>query len=150
VAALTYARPLEPGDGKRLAFIDQSYALEHNLEPLLTRASLSFFVRSGHAFVAEREGEAVGFALAQAVFNGNRPTVQLARLAVADPGDLAAYEALLEAVTKSAYDAAVYDLWALVPAGDETACKALYAKAYAPLELSIYARTLGSRGKRGE
>lgn len=150
MAALTYARPLEPDDGERLAVIDQSYALAYGLEPVLTRASLGFFVRTGHAFVAERGGEAVGFALAQAVFNGTRPTVQLARLAVGDPRDTAACEALLEAVTKSAYDAAVYDLWVLVPTGDGAAREALYAKAYAPLELSLYARTLGSRGQRGE
>ena len=56
-------------------------------------------------------------------------------------------EALLEAVTKSAYDAAVYDLRVLAPEGDAGAAAALGVKQYTPHPERVYARTLGSRSQ---
>lgn len=147
----TFARPLSPEDEEVLGLLDASYAGRFGLEPVVTRSSVSFYVRSGHAFVAVRRGEAVGFVLAQAVWNGTRPTVYVNRLAVADPSDTVAdteaREALLEAVTKSAYDAAVYDLQVQVPEADTGAAHALEAKSYALKAERVYGRVLGSRGQ---
>jgi hypothetical protein len=147
VASLTFARPLTPED-EALTALDRRYAEAFGLEPLLSRSSVLFYVRTGHAFVAVRAGETTGFVLAQAVWNGTRPTVMVNRLAVPDPEDTASREALLEAVTKSAYDAAVYDLWVQVPETDAAAAAALGTKRYRPLPERLYARTLGSRGQR--
>ncbi len=148
MATLTFARPLSPDDQEALEPLDASYAEHFGLEPVLTKSSVSFYVRTGHAFVAEREGETVGFVLAQAVWNGTRPTVYVNRLSVSDVTDSGAREALLEAVTKSAYDAAVYDLQVQVPEADDGAARALAAKSYALTPERVYGRVLGSRGRR--
>ncbi|MDQ3460727.1 MAG: DUF1999 family protein [Deinococcota bacterium] len=148
-AGLVGARPLGEDDGEALAPIDQAYALRYELEPALTRSSLAFFLRAGHAFAAYLGGEARGFALAQAVWNGTRPTVYLSRLAAMDSaGDAptAVLKALVEAVTKSAYDAAVYDLIATVPESDEKAAQVLREAGYGETSLRLYGRVLGSRG----
>ena len=152
MGSLVHARPLTPDDEEVLAPIDAAYARRFGLEPLLSRASLSFYVRSGHAFVAVRSGREVGFAFAQAVWNGARPTVYLNRLAAADEDDsgLEARLALVEAVTKSAYDAAVYDLQALLPAGDALSRRALDEKSYKLKDYVIFGRILGSRGAQKE
>ena len=161
MGSLVHARPLTPDDEDVLAPVDAAYARRFGLEPLVSRASLSFYVRSGHAFVAVRSGQEVGFAFAQAVWNGARPTVYLNRLAVMDPdvvvdlddassGDLGARLALVEAVTKSAYDAAVYDLQALLPAGDALGRRAFIEKSYGLKDYVIFERTLGSRGAQKE
>jgi len=148
VAGLTFARPLSEEDAEVLAPIDKGYAERFRLEPVLTRGSLTFYLRTGHAFVAVRGGEAVGFVLAQAVWNGVRPTVFVNRLATLDLGDTEARAALVEAVTKSAYDAAVYDLQVQLPAGDEGGRRALETKDYRPLGQVLYGRVLGSRGQK--
>lgn len=147
MATLTFARPLSPDDQDALEPLDASYAEHFGLEPVLTKSSVSFYVRTGHAFVAERGGETVGFVLAQAVWNGTRPTVYVNRLSVPDVTDSGAREALLEAVTKSAYDAAVYDLQVQVPEADDGAARALSAKSYALTPERVYGRVLGSRGR---
>lgn len=146
---LIFARALEADDGDALEAIDQSYALHFDLEPALTRSSLSFYARSGHAFVSMREGKANGFVLAQAVWNGTRPVVMVNRLAVENLGDTDSREALLEAVTKSAYDAAVYDIQVVIETRDKGAQQALLGKDYAPKPLIMYERILGSRGAKG-
>jgi len=145
----TYARPLGPDDQEALTGIDEAYAAAFGLEPLVSKSSVSFYVRTGHAFVAVRGAAPVGFVFAQAVWNGTRPTVYAVRLAVADPADKGVREALLEALTKSAYDAAVYDLQAQVPEADGEAARALSVKSYAPLAERLYSRKLGSRGRGG-
>lgn len=141
--SLTFARPLTPDDQEVLEELASVYAERFGLEPLLTKSSVSFYVRTGHAFVALRAGEVTGFVLAQAVWNGTRPTVYVNRLVAPE---LETGEALLEAVTKSAYDAAVYDLQVQVPEGDVVAVQALSSKSYAPLPERLYRRLLGSRG----
>lgn len=147
MTVLTFARPLSPEDQEALKPLDKTYAAQYGLEPVVTKSSVSFYVRSGHAFVAVRGGEPVGFVLAQAVWNGTRPTVYVNRLSVGDPTDTRAREALLEAVTKSAYDAAVYDLQVQVPEADDGAAQALAAKSYALEPERVYRRVLGSRGQ---
>ena len=147
-AGRRYARALSPDDGAALASIDAAYAEEHGLEPALTPGSLSFYARSGHAFVACLDDAPQGFALAQAVWDGARPVLQASRLAAAGdaPAEVAAL--LLEALTRSAYDAAVYDLKLLVPETDERTRTALHAQGFRLERLLAYGRTLGSRGRK--
>lgn len=147
MASLTHARPLTQEDGELLFAIDQAYALELGLEPVLTRSSLNFYTRSGHAFVGVQESKVTGFVLAQSVWNGTRPTVYVNRLAVAALDDEASRLALLEAVTKSAYDAAVYDLQVQLPEEDSYGLKALHIKQYIRKPLATFERMLGSRGQ---
>lgn len=146
----SFARPLTPEDDERLSAIDAAYAESLGLELMVSKASISFYARSGHAFVAITEGEESGFALAHAVWNGARPVVQVSRLAVSSAHATEAREALLEAVTKSAYDAAVYDIHVFVPGADEGAATALESKAYKTVPITVWQRILGSRGQGGE
>jgi hypothetical protein len=138
-------RPLEVDDGDAPAALDAHHAARAGHEPVATRGALSFYARSGHAFVAE-DGEGVrGFAFAQAVWDGTRPTVQLQTLAT-EAADAEARAALLEAVTKSAYDAAVYDLVARAPHGDPALHELLEREGWRAEPVSLLRRTLGSRG----
>lgn len=91
-------------------------------------AALKFYERTGHSFVAERDEGVRGVALAQSVWQGDRPTV-LVRAVVVDPTlDAAEAEAvragLLHAVVKSAYDTAVYEVHFPVTAPLEAAAEA--------------------------
>ena len=139
-------RPIDVEDLDLLEPIDAAAAARADAEPALTRGSVSFYGRTGHAFVAEGASGVRGFALAQAVWDGRRPTVRLQTLAVADDGDCEARAALLEAVTKSAYDAAVYDLVAEVPGADDEAQRLLAAEGWRREPVRTFRRTLGSRG----
>lgn len=141
-------RPVETLDAAALGPLDADYAARHALETHVTEGSVSYFARTGHAFVAVGTQGPLGFALAQAVWDGARPTLRLNRLAVdahAEAGD-EVREALLEAVTKSAYDAAVYRLVAEVPEADAPACEALRRHAWCERPLRAFARRLGSEG----
>lgn len=155
MSSLVFARSLEsaldPAEHEKLQAIDKAYAKAMQLEPQLSRSSLSFYSRTGHAFIAMQKNELQedalqGFVLAQSIWNGTRPTVIVNYLAVADMDDIAAREALLEAVTKSAYDAAVYDIHISIPEADSVCMQALERKAYQPVANKIFARKLGSRG----
>lgn len=130
-----------------MAAIDRLYADAHGLEPRASEASLRFFARSGHAFVAEGEGEGelLGFVLAQPVFDGERPTLFAWRLASPPPGHDAALRALVAALTKSAYDAGIYDLRVELPGGDGAGAAALRAEGYGAAPATVYAHHLGSR-----
>mgnify|MGYP000158392185 CR=1 FL=1 len=112
----------------------------------VTRGAVSFYERTGHAFLAEDDEGVRGFVLAQAVWDGVRPIVRMNRLVIAEPTDEEARNALLEALTKSAYDAAVYDLVAEVDGGDDAAQAWLEANAWQAQDVRLYERTLGSRG----
>jgi hypothetical protein len=138
-------RSVEVDDLAGLEALDGAYAARHGLAPVVGAASLAFYARSGHAFVATDGGAAVGFALAQAVWDGARPTVRLVRLAAAAP---AAGPALAEAVVKSAYDAAVYDLVADVPASDVALADLLAAAGWGERPVRRFERVLGSRAAR--
>lgn len=138
-------RPLDVDDGEAIADLDAAYAGRTGQESVATRGALSFYARTGHAFVAEDASGARGFALAQAVWDGTQPTVRLQTLAT-DEGDGEARAALLEAVTKSAYDAAVYDLVVRAPHADSGLAELLAHEGWRTEQASLLRRTLGSRG----
>ncbi len=144
----TFARPLQLDDAEQLKPIDEAYAQYFRAEAKLTKGSLNFYVRTGHAFVAMRKSEIVGFVLAQAVWSGIRPTLLVGYMPVAKMQDLAARLAMLEAVTKSAYDAAVYDIQVQIFTKDTVAIQSLIEKQYDEKELRIYERILGSRSAK--
>ena len=143
---MVHARPLNIEDGPLLSGIDAAAAERSGQEPMLNAGSLSFYARSGHAFVAIRDDEPCGFALAQAVWDGHRPTVRVRPLAIAAVADDDARDALLEAVTKSAYDAAVYDLVAEADESDMRLQSRLEREGWRPDPIRAFRRTLGSRG----
>jgi hypothetical protein len=148
MAEITLIRSLSQEDFDELKLIDESYARYYGLEPMLTLGSLNFYARTGHAFASLRAGHMTGFVLAQSVWNGFRPVLQMNRLAIADAADEASQNALLEALTKSAYDAAVYDLQLLLPQADSKLLSLAEKKDYRDAELKVLGRTLGSRGQK--
>ena len=143
----SFARPLTSDDLEVLEPVEQAYTESLGLEPVLGLSSLTFYARSGHSFVAMTDKDVTGFVLAHAVWDGTRPAVYVNHLAVADLQDDASREALLEAVTKSAYDAAVYDIRVLHPQPDEAGQTALATKQYTETPITVYERILGSRGQ---
>ena len=142
----TRVRPLTVDDLDALVALDSAYAERHGLESLMTLASANFHARSGHSFVLEDDGGTRGFVLAHAVWNGVRPIVRATRLAVGDDS-ADARKALIETLTKSAYDAAVYDLEIEVPDADGKLREALETEQYRPAPSALYRRVLGSRGQ---
>lgn len=136
--------PLTTEDLTSLQPLDASYCRRAGCEPLVDDASLSFYSRTGHSFVLRADGEVSGFLLAQAIWNGRRPTVTVGRLAASHSGGATA---LLQALTKSAYDAGVYDIVVERPEGDEEADVTLAACGYQRLPVRLYARVLGSRSR---
>lgn len=143
---MVHAEPLAPEHAEALGPIDAAAAERVGREPMLSDGAMGFYARAGHAFVAVRDGEPCGFALAQAVWDGRRATLRLKPLAVADAADDEARAALLEAVTKSAYDAAVYDLVAEAAEADARAQSILEREGWRPEPVRTFRRTLGSRG----
>lgn len=73
-------------------------------------AALRFYERSEHSFVAEKDGELPGAIFAQSVWQGDRPSVLVTRMWLAHAGDQDTAAGLLRACSKSAYDAAIYEL----------------------------------------
>ncbi len=114
----------------------------------IKRATLSFFARSGHSFAAEEEGAVRGFALAQAVWQGDRATVLATRIA-ADSYEV--YRGLLRVLLKSAYDANAYEVALLFdPQARSRLGRAAADAGFSSTDLSLFSRVLGSRGSRGE
>lgn len=142
-------RALSQDDFEELQTIDASYAKAFKVEPMLTLGSLNFYARTGHGFASLQTGKMTGFVLAQSVWNGFRPVLQMNRLAVLNANDKASRSALFDALTKSAYDAAVYDIQLLMPKHDTDALSLAQEKDYTPSDLSVFERTLGSRGQKG-
>lgn len=139
-------RPLTVDDLDALLELEEAYASRYRLEPTVSLGSANFYARSGHSFTAERGGTVEGFVLAHAIWDGLRPLVRATRV-TARPDDWEQVApALIEALTKSAYDAAVYDVEVLVPSGDDELASALDEKRYRPADWRPYRRTLGSRG----
>lgn len=138
-------RPITTEDHQQLLNIDTHYTQQAQLELVVTMASVRFFERSGHSFIAESDEGVHGFVLAQSVWNGQKPTVLVSRVALLDVTDDVVRGALLEAVTKSAYDAAVYDLLLLQSAHDARADAVLTDKQFSLLDVRLYGRVLGSR-----
>ncbi|MDF1523714.1 MAG: DUF1999 family protein [Trueperaceae bacterium] len=140
-------RPVDVDDLVALAPLDAAYAAEHALAPVVGRAALAFYARSGHAFVAGPVAAPAGFVLAHAIWDGARPTVAIARVVVAAGADGAVHRALVEAVVKSAYDAAVYDLTVDLPASDGAAAAA-FAEPWRERPVRRFERVLGTRSSR--
>lgn len=136
-------RPVDVDDLDALAPLDAAYAASHGLAAAVTRASLAFYARSGHSFAVGPAPAPRGFVLAHAVWDGARPIVTVARLVAVD-GDAAVLRALLEAVVKSAYDAAVYDLAIDVPT-DDAAVRAALDVPWRERPLRRFERVLGAR-----
>lgn len=149
MAETSLIRSLSQDDVDELRAIDENYARLYGLEPMLSLGSLNFYARTGHAFASLKGNIMTGFVLAQAIWNGFRPVVQMNRLALAEPGDESSASALLEALTKSAYDAAVYDIQLVIPRADAGLAKLAMHKDYHDAALMVLGRTLGSRGKKG-
>jgi exonuclease VII large subunit len=142
----SFVRPLSADDADALRPLDQAYAGRSACEELIGSGSVSFYARSGHAFVLEEDGRAKGFLLGQAVWDGRRPTVLVRRVVASPEGGR---ELLLAAVTKSAYDSGVYDIVVEQPEADEAGRLALAASEYRPRQARLYERTLGSRSRTG-
>lgn len=147
-------RPPQEADLDALAAIDGGYGARFGVEPVVNAASLRYFARSGHAFVAERvapDGTAScrGFVLAHAVWGGDRAAVQTSRLATAEAEESAVTAALLAALTKSAYDAGVYDLSVTLPRGDTALGDALAQATFQQDASVTFRRALGSRARNG-
>ncbi len=148
MAGRLYARPLTLEDQEALAEIDERYALCFGLERVVTPGSLGFYARSGHAFVSCYDERPSGFVLAHAVWNGSRPVVQASRLALQDAEDAESRAALVEALTRSAYDAAVYDIHLFHPDGDGAGGAVLAKCSYQPTAQTLFVRVLGSRAQK--
>lgn len=146
----TFARPIELKDAETLKNIDKIYAQQCAETSKLTKGSLNFYIRTGHAFIAIRNNKAIGFVFAQAIWNGMRPTVFVDYIAVIEKTDLEARLIMLEAVTKSAYDAAVYHIQVQVFTKDTVAIQALLEKQYYEKPLRVYERILGSKTSQSE
>ena len=139
----TVVRAITTADLPQVERLDEAYASSRGLERLVDAGAVSFYERTGHSFVLARGGDGLdGFVLAQAVWNGRRPEVQLRRLVGSDDARLA----LLEAVVKSAYDSGVYDLLALLPEENGSLAGVLEEMQFGPRGMLVYERVLGSRG----
>lgn len=131
-------RPLTQEDGPRLTAFEARW-LPQGRTSRSGEAALRFFARSGHSFVAEAE-EVQGFVLAQALWQGDRATVIVSRLLANGPE---AYEALLRALEKSAYDAGAYEV-ALFADEESPLAEAAKKAAFVPGP-RLFVRVLGSR-----
>lgn len=137
-------RDLSADDVAVLQPLDRDYASRSGSEEIVDEGSISFYARSGHAFVLEEDGVVLGFLLGQAVWDGRRPKVLVRRVVSVT---VRGQEALLEAVTKSAYDSGVYDVVVEQPDSDEEGLAALVASGYQPRRVRLYERLLGSRSR---
>ncbi len=137
-------RPLEATDLDVLRALEDAYAARTGTAASIDRAGVHHLARSGHAFVATRAGETCGMVLAHTIWDGSRPVVNVSRL-VAAGDDTGVLERLLEAVVKSAYDAAVYDLVVDLPETDATGRTAVEAHGFVVQPVRRYGRVLGSR-----
>ncbi|GHF57137.1 hypothetical protein HNQ07_003748 [Deinococcus metalli] len=73
-------------------------------------AALKFYERSEHSFVAEDDSGLRGFVFAQHVWQGDRPIVLIRTVSLAPDAPDGTAGGLFQAVVKSAYDSAVYEL----------------------------------------
>lgn len=148
-------RPLEPTDPEALADLDRLYARDHEVTEVVSRASVHYFSRSAHSFVAEaplaaegasEAGAMLGFVLAHPVWSGGGAVVRIERLttSAADERGPEAAAALAAAVVKSAYDAGVYRLLASVPQSDSLGSAALATELFETEASVMFTRSLGS------
>lgn len=109
----------------QVAYFDELPEREREGRLCTSLPALKFYARTGHSFVAARGGEVRGFALAQSVWQGDRPLVLVRAVVSSDPEAVAG---LLHAVVKSAYDTAVYEVH--VPVSPELMAAATTEGAY--------------------
>ncbi|GAA6732920.1 DUF1999 family protein [Thermus oshimai] len=113
----------------------------------LSLGAVRHFARTGHSFLAEEGEEPLGFALAQALWQGEATTVLVTRI---EGQNARVLEGLLGAVVKSAYDAGVYEVALHLDPKREDLKEALLAQGFTVGPLVLAVRLLGSRGLRGE
>jgi hypothetical protein len=138
-------RPVTEGDLGALAALERQQLARYPDRELVSAASLRFYGRSGHAFVAERSARTVGFALGRTGWDGARATVSVERLA-AEKGEREALVALLAAVTKSAYDAGVYRIELRVASADSGTLALADSNDFRTESIALLTRTLGTGG----
>lgn len=108
--------------------------------------ALRFFARTGHSFVAEQAGMTCGYALAQAVWQGEQVTVLITRMVGADAP---IYTHLLNAVIKSAHDAGVYEVALHVLPDDQGLQAALSSSGFTVGPAMLASKRLGKAGRSG-
>ena len=130
-------------DLELLQLVDKAYCDRFGQEPMVNLRSLNFYSRSGHSFASLDAGRYSGFVFAHAIWNGTKAVVQVSRIATLD--DEAVAKALIEAVLKSAYDAAVYDLQVIQPKTDTSGLEAFVDKDFVVSQTTLLTRKLGSK-----
>lgn len=122
---------------------DQLEPLERQSRIRTSEAALKFYERSEHSFVAQDnigkkgsdDGQILGAIFAQSIWQGDRPCVWVSRVWVSDSRESDKVgEGLLRACSKSAYDAAVYEVhlslpqkWSAFAAAQEFRADGIYA-----------------------
>jgi hypothetical protein len=141
-------RGFEEADFAALAQFESSFYQDARPTLRAVPAGLRFFSRSGHSFLAQapEDNTVQGFVLAQALWQGDQVTVLITRL-LATPG---AYQGLLAAVVKSAYDAGVYEIALHLDTQNQDLTRALQENGFTVGPLVLAVRLLGSRGQIGE
>lgn len=143
--SLLPVRLLTIEDFEALQSLDEAYASAHGVASVVSRASVQFYARSGHSFVAGTTAEPRGFLLAHAIWTGGRPVIRAERVASSAESAPVRF-ALLQALLKSAYDAGVYDLLIEQPLVDEPGAVTLRENGFEEAGVRLYSRVLGSRG----
>lgn len=134
-------RSLEPDDGERLSEVFPSLRTD-----VLSQKSLSFHARTDHSFVLEGfDDQLKGVALAQSVWNGVEPELRVGGIWV-DSENVEDTSILLDAVVKSAYDAAVYRLRFDTQEGDLHIVSVLERTGWSREPIVVFTAQLGSDG----
>ncbi len=126
-------------------------------------AALRFYSRSEHSFVAVSTGSSTesgtesgdleapsnvyGFILAQSVWMGDKPIVWVSHARVHPDAPSGCLAGLLHAVTKSAYDSAVYEVHL---AGDKNLEHFAHKEGYKDIGAKHMVRFLGSRNESAQ
>jgi hypothetical protein len=139
-------RPLVTDDEDALIPIDLVYARAYSVAIAVDPGQLAFYLRTGHAFVAEETGVLSGFILAHSIWDGRRPTVRVRRV-VSSGEHPEVVAALLGAVTKSAYDSGVYNIELEIVPHDKTSMSVLTDQGFEKRPVVLYGRYLGSQGE---
>lgn len=112
-------------------------------------ASLLFFARSGHSFVAAQPGTdgptVLGYVLALAIWEGDRASVKISSLRAHPDAPPATLQGLLHAVVKSAYDSGSYEVHL---DADAQATRAAQAEGFRQANTRPMVRVMGSRSEK--
>ncbi len=135
-------RPFDATDFPALRAFERSAAGARGLSRT-SEAALRFYARGGHTFLAEQEQALFGFALAQAIWQGDRATVLITRL-LAESSEV--QEGLLRAVAKSSYDAGSYELAMVTGTTDTAMHEVLRTVDFKVDHRFLAVRVLGNRG----